>query len=136
MRRKLIVLGGVALLAVFAAAGSFAATPKEAPDVVKIDDCVAKKAAVDFPHGTHAKAIACTTCHHTQEGLTATSTLEVQTCASCHVAPEKAETPKCSEMSLTKNPFHISCVNCHKEEIKKDATKALPTKCDECHPKA
>jgi hypothetical protein len=38
MRRKLFVLGGIALLAAFAAAGSFAATPKEAPDVVKIDD--------------------------------------------------------------------------------------------------
>jgi len=136
MRRKLFVLGGFALFAVFAAAGSYAATPKDAPDVVTIDDCATKKAAVEFPHGTHAKAIACTTCHHTQEGLTATSTEEVKACASCHVAPEKAETPKCAEMSLTKNPFHISCVNCHKDEIKKDATKVLPTKCDECHPKA
>ena len=96
-----------------------AATP---PEKVKIDDCVTKKSAVEFPHGAHVKAIAeCKTCHHTQPALTATSTEKVETCGSCHVAPEKAETPKCSEMSATKNPFHISCVKCHKEELAKKA---------------
>ena len=111
-----------------------AATP---PEKVKIDDCVTKKSAVEFPHGAHVKAIAeCKTCHHTQPALTATSTEKVETCGSCHVAPEKAETPKCSEMSATKNPFHISCVKCHKEELAKKADTKAPTKCDQCHPKA
>ena len=111
-----------------------AATP---PEKVKIDDCVTKKSAVEFPHGAHVKAIAeCKTCHHTQPALTATSTEKVETCGSCHVAPEKAETPKCSEMSATKNPFHMACVKCHKEELAKKADTKAPTKCDQCHPKA
>ena len=111
-----------------------AATP---PEKVKIDDCVTKKSAVEFPHGAHVKAIAeCKTCHHTQPALTATSTEKVETCGSCHTAPEKAETPKCSEMSATKNPFHMSCVKCHKEELAKKADTKAPTKCDQCHPKA
>ena len=111
-----------------------AATP---PEKVKIDDCVTKKSAVEFPHGAHVKAIAeCKTCHHTQPALTATSTEKVETCGSCHVAPEKAETPKCSEMSATKNPFHMVCVKCHKEELAKKADTKAPTKCDQCHPKA
>ena len=111
-----------------------AATP---PEKVKIDDCVTKKSAVEFPHGAHVKAIAeCKTCHHTQPALTATSTEKVETCGSCHVAPEKAETPKCSEMSAPKNPFHMVCVKCHKEELAKKADTKAPTKCDQCHPKA
>lgn len=100
------------------------------PETATIDDCVNKKAAVEFPHAAHWEVTECTTCHHTQEGLTADNAEGVETCGSCHTEPEAAETPKCSEMSLTKNPFHIGCVNCHKEQA------AGPTKCDECHPKA
>ena len=123
----LVVLAGSTLIA-------GAATP---PEKVTIDDCVAKKAAVEFPHSAHVKAIAeCKTCHHTQPALTATSGEKVETCGSCHVTPEKAETPKCSEMSATKNPFHMSCVACHKEELAKKADTKAPTKCDQCHPKA
>ena len=123
----LVILAGTTFIA-------GAATP---PEKVKIDDCVAKKAAVEFPHGAHVKAIAeCKTCHHTQPALTATSGEKVETCGSCHTAPEKAETPKCSEMSATKNPFHMSCVKCHKEELAKKADTKAPTKCDQCHPKA
>lgn len=123
----LVVLAGSTLIA-------GAATP---PEKVTIDDCVAKKAAVEFPHGAHVKAIAeCKTCHHTQPALTATSGEKVETCGSCHVTPEKAETPKCSEMSATKNPFHMACVACHKEELAKKADTKAPTKCDQCHPKA
>jgi hypothetical protein len=123
----LVVLAGSTLIA-------GAATP---PEKVTIDDCVAKKAAVEFPHGAHVKAIAeCKTCHHTQPALTATSGEKVETCGSCHVTPEKAETPKCSEMSATKNPFHMACVACHKEELAKKPDTKAPTKCDQCHPKA
>lgn len=123
----LVVLAGSTLIA-------GAATP---PEKVTIDDCVAKKAAVEFPHSAHVKAIAeCKTCHHTQPALTATSGEKVETCGSCHVTPEKAETPKCSEMSATKNPFHMACVACHKEELAKKPDTKAPTKCDQCHPKA
>ena len=122
---------------VILAGSTFIAGASTPPEKVTIDDCVAKKAAVEFPHGAHVKAVAeCKTCHHTQPALTATSGEKVETCGSCHTAPEKAETPKCSEMSATKNPFHMSCVKCHKEELAKKADTKAPTKCDQCHPKA
>lgn len=128
---------GLAIVTVFAAGVVYAATAAQAPDKVTIDDCVAKKSAVEFPHKLHVDGgIACKTCHHTQENLTATSTEEVQTCGACHTTPEKAETPVCSQMSATKNPFHITCVGCHKEEAKKKADTKAPTKCEGCHPKA
>lgn len=134
MRKWIVSLGLVC--AFFAATALVAVPASQAPDKVTIDDCVAKKAAVAFPHGEHAKTIACATCHHTQQDLKAGAAVEVQTCGSCHTTPEKAETPKCSEMSMAKNPFHDGCVNCHKEEVKKDAASKAPTKCDQCHPKA
>lgn len=129
------ILAASALVAVLAAPALLATPANQAPDKVTIDDCVVKRKAVEFPHGTHAKAFECKTCHHTQEALTATSTEAVKACGSCHNTPEKAETPKCSEMSASKNHFHINCINCHKETVAKDATKKAPTKCDDCHPK-
>jgi len=123
----MVVLAGTVLVAVPAS---------QAPESVTIDDCVAKKAAVVFPHKAHAEKLECKTCHHAQADLKAGAATEVQTCGSCHVNPEKAETPKCSEMSATKNPFHLTCVNCHKEEVAKNAASKAPTKCDQCHPKA
>lgn len=127
---------GISCIAVLLTSMLYAMPASKAPDKVTIDDCVAKKSAVAFPHGEHAKSIACDTCHHTQKGLKAGEATEVQTCGSCHTTPEKAETLKCSEMSAAKNPFHVSCVNCHKEELAKKADTKAPTKCDQCHPKA
>lgn len=121
-----LVLAGVSLVS--------AATAKEAPKDITISDCQAKQPAVAFPHGKH-QALDCKTCHHTQADLKAGTDTVVQKCKDCHVAPEKAETPKCSEMSMTKNPFHISCVGCHKAEVAKNAAKPLPVKCADCHKK-
>jgi Class III cytochrome C family len=128
---------GLAIATVLTAGVVYAATAAQAPEKITIDDCVAKKTAVEFPHKAHIDGnIACTTCHHAQEGLTATSTMEVQACGACHTTPEKADTPVCSQMSQTKNPFHITCVGCHKEEVKKNADSKAPTKCADCHIKA
>jgi hypothetical protein len=135
MKRTLSILGAVVLTLALAPA-VIAATASEAPETTTIDDCVIKKAAVEFPHKTHADQIECATCHHTQEGLTADSTEEVPACGSCHNEPEAADTPICSQMSKSKNPFHISCVGCHKEKLAADEAFAGPTKCTECHPKA
>ena len=136
MRKLLVVCGGVAVL-LLAATPAMGAPANKPPETVTLDDCAAKRAAVEFPHAKHvAGGFACATCHHTQADLKAGSAVEVATCASCHVAPAKATTPKCAEMGLTKNPFHISCINCHKETVAKDATKKAPTKCDDCHPKS
>ena len=97
------------------------------PDEVVIDDCAKKKAPVAFPHKAHEEVGPCSTCHHTQPDLAAGG--EAEQCASCHNEPEDPETPACGQMSMTKNPYHINCVNCHKEQAKG------PTKCNDCHPK-
>ena len=130
--RKSLVATGIVIVAVVFAVPAFAATAKEAPADVTIDACMAKKSAVAFPHGAHFELAECTLCHHTSAGLTADSDMEVQVCASCHKDPEAAETPDCAQMSLSKNPYHITCVTCHKES----GSEAAPTKCDGCHPKA
>ena len=128
MRKSLLGIG-FAIVAMMFAFGAMAGEP---PESVTIDDCVDKKAAVEFPHAAHYEVTECTTCHHTSEGLTADTvgSMEVQACGACHTSPEEATTPDCSQMSLKKNPYHITCVGCHKE------SSAGPSKCDECHPKA
>ncbi len=131
MRRTLVALS-VLLIATSMPLVVSAKTPSEAPEAMTLDDCMNKRSAVEFPHAAHFELAECVTCHHTQEGLSAEADMEVETCGSCHNEPEAAETPKCSEMSLSKNHFHINCVSCHKESGSENA----PTKCDECHPKA
>ena len=127
--RKSLLGFGLGVAAMLIAVVVIAAEP---PESATIDDCVDKKAAVEFPHAAHFEVTECTTCHHTTEGLIADSVggTEVETGGTCHTTPEEATTPECSQMSLKKNPFHINCVSCHKEG------DAGPTKCDECHPKA
>ena len=133
--RKLLVSLGVACLAL-AAPALFAVPASKAPEKITINDCASKKPAVEFPHAQHFKTLECKTCHHTQADLKAGAATEVVGCKTCHVTPEKAETPKCSEMSSKTNPFHMVCVGCHKEELAKNADTKAPTKCDQCHPKA
>ncbi len=131
MRKTLF---GITVLALLAPVAIYAATSAEAPEAITIDDCVIKKAAVEFPHRAHYErdGVACADCHHTQDGLTADSGMEVKPCSDCHLEPEEETTPICSQMSLKKNPFHINCVACHKES----GAEAAPTKCEGCHPKA
>jgi hypothetical protein len=128
MRKVLSILGIGSL--VLAASGLMIA----ADDVITIDDCANKKSAVSFPHTAHQALTECATCHHTQPDLAAGG--EGEKCSNCHMEPEDAATPKCSEMSMTKNHFHKNCVSCHKDAVKKDAESKAPTKCDGCHPKA
>jgi hypothetical protein len=128
--RKVLVLLGIGALAI-AASGLMAVA---ADDVMTIDACANKQSAVTFPHKTHEGLTECSTCHHTQEGLAAGG--EAEKCSSCHLEPEDAATPKCSEMSMSKNPYHKACVACHKDAVKADAESKAPTKCAGCHPKA
>ena len=127
--RKVLVLLGIGALVV-AASGLMVV----ADDVIVIDDCANKKSAVKFPHEAHKGQTECVTCHHTQEGLAEGG--EAEKCSSCHLEPEDAATPKCSEMSVSKNPFHKGCISCHKDAVKENAESKAPTKCDGCHPKA
>jgi hypothetical protein len=110
---------------------------EEVPAKATLDDCGEKQASVTFDHAAHGKLTECKTCHHTQADLTAATAAatDVKACSDCHVKPEAATTLGCSDMSMTKNAFHVTCVTCHKEAVKADATKKAPTKCTECHPK-
>jgi hypothetical protein len=128
------ILGLMTLAVLCAALGAVAEAP---PAKVSLDACKVKQAAVAFDHAAHAKVGECKTCHHEQANLTAANaaSTEVKKCAECHLKPEAATTLGCSDMGMTKNMFHVSCVNCHKETVKADATKKAPTKCAECHPK-
>ena len=114
----------------FAAAVAFA----HYPETLKIDAAVKKQPAVTFNHAKHGDTLvkSCDTCHHTQKGLTKaqTNTVNVKKCRECHLDPKKADMPSMREMSLTKNPMHIRCIACHKEQ------KKGPTVCKDCHVKA
>jgi hypothetical protein len=137
--RKLFLLT-IIVLATGAALIAFAADEAEVPAIpedITIDGCMDTKAAVAFPHKAHFELAACVDCHHTAEGLTAENfaDIEIATCGSCHNEPEEAETPKCSEKSSKKNPYHIKCITCHKAHKKEHADTTAPTKCTGCHPK-
>jgi len=131
--RKLFLMTIIVLTAVAA----LFAFGSEVPEKITIDACADKKAPVEFPHKAHFELTTCVDCHHTSEGLTAETAkdMEVDACAVCHVEPEEAETPKCSEKSKKKNPYHIKCIGCHKAEKKENAETKAPTKCTACHPK-
>lgn len=131
--RKVLLVVSIFVLPLVGVAVLVAATA--APDNITIDDCVNKKAAVEFPHKAHVDLAKCVDCHHTQEDLTADSGIEVQKCGDCHTSPEEADTPICSQMSPSKNPFHINCVKCHKKALAENPDIKAPTKCDQCHPK-
>jgi len=124
----MVKLNSVIAAGIFAMFGMLASAASP-PEHITIDDCIAKKSAVEFPHAVHFDKYECSTCHHTQEDLTLETADQAKPCSQCHMEPEKAGTPTCSEMSPKKNPFHITCVSCHKTE------KAGPTKCGDCHPK-
>lgn len=110
-----------------------AAASAHYPGVLKIDEAAKKQPAVTFDHAKHGDTLAksCDTCHHTQKGLTKAQTdkVDVKKCSSCHLDPKDAKMPGMREMSLTKNPFHIRCIACHKEQ------KKGPTVCTQCHKK-
>lgn len=102
------------------------------PTDVTIKAAAAKQPAVNFPHAKHATTLVktCDTCHHTNKGLTEAKAAEVKPCMSCHL-DATAPTPSAREMSMTKNPFHMLCVKCHKAETEKKG----PTVCKDCHKK-
>ena len=122
MRRIAIILAASIATAVFAHHG---------PVTVKIDAAAKKQPAVTFNHEKHAHAHVkgCDTCHHTQKGLVNSEKTKVVPCRTCHLDPKDPKVPSMREMSMTKNPFHTRCVQCHKTE------KKGPTACTGCHKK-
>ena len=106
------------------------------PAKLKIDEAAKKQPPVTFDHAKHGDKLAknCETCHHTQKGLTRAvaeaNKVEIKKCSECHLNPAKAGIPSMREMSMTKNPMHIRCMGCHKEQ------KKGPTVCNQCHVKS
>ena len=137
MRVLCIAVLTSAVIAMFSAGPSLAQSA-DPPEEITLESCGDTQASVTFPHKAHFENVECTTCHHSQEGLTleaAQGGMAVETCSSCHVEPEEESTPNCAERGRTKNPFHIRCVGCHRESTAEDETLSAPTKCTECHPK-
>ncbi len=103
------------------------------PDKIRIDAAAKNQLPVPFDHAKHGETLAksCDTCHHTRKGLTKaqTDTVDVQKCSACHLDPKDAKIPSMREMSPTRNPMHIRCISCHKEQ------KKGPTLCTRCHTK-
>jgi hypothetical protein len=131
---KTMTIVATAGLLLGTAAMAWAAAAK-APEKVTLDACKAKKSGVAFDHKKHAVdlKVACDKCHHTNKGLKEGDAVEVKKCSTCHLKPEKAETPACDSPSPTKNPFHSGCMGCHKDAAAKDAKKADLKKCTSCH---
>lgn len=116
---KRILVAAIVLGVTGSVAGLYA---KKAPGKVTLDQCKKKKSGVAFDHAQHAKKlkIKCKTCHHTGKQ---------QSCATakCHLGKADGKKPGCAEMSLKKNPYHITCVGCHKKQ------KKGPKSCKQCH---
>jgi len=102
------------------------------PATVKVNAAQKKQPPVSFNHAKHGDTLvkSCDTCHHTHKGLTKAQTdkIDVKKCSECHLDP-KGKVPSMREMSLTKNPMHIRCLACHKEQ------KKGPIACTGCHKK-
>lgn len=101
------------------------------PATIKIDAAAKKQPAVTFTHEKHATTLvkSCDTCHHTQKGLKSDKETKVAKCSTCHLDPKDPKVPSMRELSLTKNPLHVRCITCHKEQ------KKGPTACAQCHKK-
>jgi hypothetical protein len=112
---------------------SFAATIALAhyPETLKIDEAAKKQPPVTFNHAKHGDTLvkSCDTCHHTQKGLTKAQTnkVDVKKCSQCHLDVKDPKMPSMREMAMNKNPMHIRCIACHKEQ------KKGPTVCKDCH---
>jgi hypothetical protein len=133
--RRVITLASIGALVLAAGVLLSPASAADLPGNITLEGCGTKQPPVDFDHAKHAEGTQCAECHHTQPDLTATAG-EAATCVSCHKDP-KDEAPDCSEMSPTKNPYHINCMGCHKDAVKKDASLKgkAPTTCKQCHVK-
>lgn len=101
--------------------------PAPPPEKVIIEAAAKKQPPVSLAHQKHAKySKSCDRCHHDAKGLTADAKVVVKKCSACHLDP-KGKVPSMREMSLTANPFHKTCIGCHKEQ------KKGPTGCAACH---
>ena len=100
-----------------------AAKAQKPPAQIVLDRCKNKKSPVSFNHEQHAvkQKIACKTCHHTGQ------TDKPCAASGCHLGKAEGKRPGCAEMIPSKNPFHLRCLGCHKQQNKG------PRTCAQCH---
>lgn len=100
------------------------------PAKVTISAAKAKQPPVTFDHAKHATTLVktCETCHHNHKGLTKDTKVEVKKCTACHL-DTNGKIITMRDPTMTKNPFHVRCVACHKAE------KKGPVICTGCHKK-
>ena len=119
MQKNFLLISVMLALAFFLAIAAGTASA-EMNEVITINKAQAKKAPVVFPHDAHGEKYGCQACHHNAKG-----DVKPQNCFNCHGKDPAIPDP--SAMSTKKNPFHITCIGCHKEKAQG------PTKCAECH---
>lgn len=103
------------------------------PAKITIDAKGGKQGPVALDHHKHQKLTnnACDKCHHMNKGLTdaGAAKAKVAKCSTCHTKAQ-GKLGTIAEASLTKNPYHVNCIGCHK------AQKKGPVACTGCHKKA
>jgi len=147
MKRSL----GVALIiamavSFFAVVGLYAGTT--VPDVIEMKSPYEHtKSLAMFSHKKHATdyKAACGDCHHDDKGQPLKDLKEgddVKKCFECHNKPGELKGKKAKGLSKEEkrmyhaNAVHDNCRGCHRAYNKDNKTKAAPTKCTDCHPKA
>lgn len=118
--RKNFMLISLVLAIGFLVAVAIGTAGAEMDETITINKAQSKKAPVLFPHEEHKEKFDCQVCHHN-----ATGDKKPESCFNCH--GKNPDIPDPSAMSTKQNPFHITCIGCHKEKSQG------PTKCAECH---
>jgi cytochrome c553 len=147
MKRSLGVALMIAMaVSLFAVVGLYAGTT--VPDVIEMNSPYEHtKSLVKFSHKKHATEYkaTCGDCHHDDKGQPLMDLKEgdsVKKCFECHNKPGELKGKKAKGLSKEEkrmyhaNAVHDNCRGCHRAYNKDNKTKAAPTKCTDCHPKA
>jgi len=143
------------ILVLFIAVVIYAGTTVK--DVIKMENKAYKKhtkSIVTFNHKKHSTdyKAACGDCHHDKDNkpLDLKEGDSVDGCITCHKIPGRVSKEVKAELKTIKDKakknskklefhaeaMHMNCITCHKAHNKKTKTKAAPTVCSKCHPKA
>jgi len=149
-KRYLLIIAVVGIASLFLATAIYAGTT--VADVISMENkayAKHKKAIVTFSHKKHNEEYknGCGECHHDADNKPLNDLKlgdEVKNCIECHKTPGRAPKAKKGEPALSTKEkmayhaevIHLNCVGCHKDANKASGTKAAPTSCAKCHPKA
>ena len=149
-KRYLVSIAVAGIASLFFATANYAGTT--AADVVNMENkayAKHKKTIVSFTHKKHVEEykVTCGDCHHDADNKPLADLKmgdDVQNCIACHTKPGKAPRAKKDEPKLSQKEkmeyhaeaLHANCIGCHKQTNKASGTKAAPTSCSKCHPKA